>query len=85
MGCYYGHLIERHSFGSSRLQLSGAAGAQGLHKLSPMFPHDPAVTFNDFKSPGNVLEYDALAETLAASAPDDDSTSEFTCATVGSH
>jgi translation initiation factor eIF-2B subunit beta len=52
---------------------------QGLHKLSPMFPHDPAVTFNDFKSPGNVLEYDALAETLAASRPDDDSTSEFTC------
>jgi hypothetical protein len=45
-----------------------------------MFPHDPAVTFNDFKSPGNVLEYDALAETLAASRPDDDSTSEFTCA-----
>ena len=52
---------------------------QGLHKLSPMFPHDPAVTFNDFKSPGSVLEYDALAETLAASRPDDDSTSEFTC------
>jgi hypothetical protein len=49
-----------------------------------MFPHDPAVTFNDFKSPGNVLEYDALAETLAASAPDDDSTSEFTCAAARS-
>lgn len=55
------------------------ASLQGLHKLSPMFPHDPAVTFNDFKSPGEVLEYDALAETLAAARPDDDSTSEFTC------
>ena len=21
----------------------------GLHKLSPLFPHDPSVTFNDFK------------------------------------
>ena len=21
----------------------------GLHKLSPLFPHDPALTFNDFK------------------------------------
>lgn len=56
--------------------------AQGLHKLSPMFPHDPAVTFNDFKSPGDVLEYDALAETLAAARPDDDSTAEFTCAFI---
>ena len=23
----------------------------GLHKLSPLFPHDPALTFNDFKVP----------------------------------
>jgi len=22
----------------------------GLHKLSPLFPHDPSVTFNDFKA-----------------------------------
>lgn len=21
----------------------------GLHKLSPLFPHDPSITFNDFK------------------------------------
>lgn len=21
----------------------------GLHKLSPLFPHDPSVTFNDFR------------------------------------
>ena len=21
----------------------------GLHKLSPLFPHDPAITFNEFK------------------------------------
>jgi len=52
----------------------------GLHKLSPMFPHDPAVTFNEFKSPGDVLEYDAIAETLAAGRPDDDSGCEATCA-----
>lgn len=23
----------------------------GLYKLSPLFPHDPIVTFNDFKVP----------------------------------
>ena len=22
----------------------------GLHKLSPLFPHDPSLTFNDFKA-----------------------------------
>ena len=21
----------------------------GLHKLSPLFPHDPSITFNDFR------------------------------------
>ncbi|KAF8063033.1 eif2b2 [Scenedesmus sp. PABB004] len=34
----------------------------GLHKLSPLFPHDPDVTFNDFQSPGEVVDFDVLAE-----------------------
>ena len=54
----------------------------GLHKLSPLFPHDPNVTFNDFKSPGGVVEYDALAETLSAPRADDDAAAESTCGSV---
>ncbi|KAI8470531.1 MAG: nagb/rpia/CoA transferase-like protein [Monoraphidium minutum] len=34
----------------------------GLHKLSPLFPHDPDVTFNEFKSPAEVADFDVLAE-----------------------
>ena len=28
----------------------------GLHKLSPLFPHDPSVTFNDFKVGASTLQ-----------------------------
>lgn len=38
----------------------------GLHKLSPWFPHDPDVTFNDFCSPAGVVDFDVLAEAFAA-------------------
>ncbi|GBF88924.1 translation initiation factor eIF-2B subunit beta [Raphidocelis subcapitata] len=34
----------------------------GLHKLSPLFPHDPDVAFNEFKSPADVVDFDVLAE-----------------------
>ena len=30
----------------------------GIYKLSPHFPHEPGVTFNDFKEPSDVLPYD---------------------------
>jgi len=40
----------------------------GLHKLSPLFPHDPEVGLNDFKSPAAVLDFDAVAEAYAAAA-----------------
>lgn len=36
----------------------------GLYKLSPLFPHDPIVTFNDFKSSADVIDYEVLAEPL---------------------
>ena len=36
----------------------------GLHKLSPLYPHDPDVTFNEFKSPAAVVDYDVVAEPL---------------------
>eukprot|EP00878_Enallax_costatus_P004879 GHUV01005133.1.p1 GENE.GHUV01005133.1~~GHUV01005133.1.p1 ORF type:complete len:431 (+),score=110.28 GHUV01005133.1:264-1556(+) len=36
----------------------------GLHKLSPLFPHDPDVTFNDFQSPGCMVDFDVLAESF---------------------
>ncbi|WIA19964.1 hypothetical protein OEZ85_005842 [Tetradesmus obliquus] len=36
----------------------------GLHKLSPLFPHDPDVTLNDFQSPGQVVDFDVLAESF---------------------
>lgn len=37
----------------------------GMYKLSPVFPHEPGVTFNDFKEPSDVLPYTDGA-TLAA-------------------
>lgn len=36
----------------------------GLHKLSPLFPHDPDVTYNDFQSPGALVDFDVLAESF---------------------
>lgn len=38
----------------------------GLHKLSPLFPHDPDVTLNDFRSPADVVDAGVLAEAYAA-------------------
>jgi translation initiation factor eIF-2B subunit beta len=29
----------------------------GIYKLSPVFPHEPGVTFNDFKDPADILPY----------------------------
>ncbi|BDA45541.1 probable translation initiation factor eIF-2B subunit beta [Coccomyxa sp. Obi] len=40
----------------------------GLHKLSPLFPHDPSITFNDFKSPSDVMDFSMVAEVLDAEA-----------------
>ena len=37
----------------------------GLHKLSPLFPHDPDVTLNDLKSPAQLLDFDAIADSLS--------------------
>eukprot|EP00195_Chlamydomonas_chlamydogama_P013700 CAMPEP_0202895266 /NCGR_PEP_ID=MMETSP1392-20130828/4501_1 /ASSEMBLY_ACC=CAM_ASM_000868 /TAXON_ID=225041 /ORGANISM="Chlamydomonas chlamydogama, Strain SAG 11-48b" /LENGTH=487 /DNA_ID=CAMNT_0049580215 /DNA_START=51 /DNA_END=1514 /DNA_ORIENTATION=- len=37
----------------------------GLHKLSPLFPHDPDLAFNDFKSPADVVDFDVVAEAFA--------------------
>eukprot|EP01023_Acetabularia_acetabulum_P053736 TRINITY_DN6023_c0_g1_i13.p1 TRINITY_DN6023_c0_g1~~TRINITY_DN6023_c0_g1_i13.p1 ORF type:complete len:406 (-),score=64.84 TRINITY_DN6023_c0_g1_i13:86-1303(-) len=34
----------------------------GLQKLSPLFPHDPHLMFNDFKPTANVVDYDVEAE-----------------------
>lgn len=36
----------------------------GMHKLSPLFPHDPDVNFNEFKSPAGIVNYDVIAEPL---------------------
>ena len=33
----------------------------GIYKLSPNFPHEPGVSFNDFKDPSAVLPYSDLA------------------------
>jgi len=38
----------------------------GLHKLSPLFPHDPDVTLNELRSPAQLLDFDALADSLPA-------------------
>jgi translation initiation factor eIF-2B subunit beta len=49
----------------------------GIYKLSPHFPHEPGVTFNDFKEPSDILPYSdeaALAAQMAtatASGGDD--------------
>ncbi|KAL6745895.1 nagb/rpia/CoA transferase-like protein [Haematococcus lacustris] len=34
----------------------------GLHKLSPLFPHDPDLSFNEFRSPAEVVDLDVVAE-----------------------
>eukprot|EP01025_Chloroclados_australasicus_P046169 TRINITY_DN5092_c0_g1_i4.p2 TRINITY_DN5092_c0_g1~~TRINITY_DN5092_c0_g1_i4.p2 ORF type:complete len:423 (-),score=64.03 TRINITY_DN5092_c0_g1_i4:140-1408(-) len=34
----------------------------GLQKLSPLFPHDPYMIFNDFKPASDVVDYDVQAE-----------------------
>ena len=39
----------------------------GMHKLSPLFPHDPDVNFNDFKSPAALVSYDVMSEPLQSS------------------
>lgn len=36
----------------------------GLHKLSPIFPHDPDVTLNELRSPSELLDFDAIADSL---------------------
>ena len=36
----------------------------GLHKLSPLFPHDPDISFNEFRSPAGIINYDVMAEPL---------------------
>ena len=38
----------------------------GLHCLSPLFPHDPALATNDFGDPGDVLDYASLPVAQAA-------------------
>eukprot|EP00887_Chlorella_sp_A99_P005916 scaffold29.g5916.t1 len=43
----------------------------GMFKLSPLFPHEPGVTFNDFKDPSDILpssDQAVLAPFLAAAA-----------------
>lgn len=34
----------------------------GLHKLSPLFPHAPGVSFNDLKSPSGIVGFDVVAD-----------------------
>ena len=41
----------------------------GMHKLSPLFPHDPDVNFNEFKSPAALVSYDVMSEPLQSSSP----------------
>uniref|UniRef100_A0A7S3R8N0 Translation initiation factor eIF2B subunit beta n=1 Tax=Dunaliella tertiolecta TaxID=3047 RepID=A0A7S3R8N0_DUNTE len=36
----------------------------GLHKLSPQFPHDPDLLYNDFRGPAEVADCDMLAQGL---------------------
>jgi translation initiation factor eIF-2B subunit beta len=43
----------------------------GIYKLSPLFPHEPGVTFNEFKDPSLILPYQdqaVLAADLVAAA-----------------
>lgn len=45
----------------------------GIYKLSPLFPHEPEFTFNDFKNPADILPYQdpaALAGELGAARED---------------
>ncbi|KAL4530222.1 hypothetical protein Ndes2526B_g04973 [Nannochloris sp. 'desiccata'] len=47
----------------------------GIYKLSPHFPHEPGVTFNDFREPSDVLPYNdeaALAAQMATAAADEE-------------
>ena len=34
----------------------------GLHKLTPLFPYDPEVTMNDYRSPQEVVDADVVGE-----------------------
>eukprot|EP00873_Tetraselmis_striata_P033444 jgi/Tetstr1/453708/TSEL_040664.t1 len=34
----------------------------GLHKLSPLFPHSPDISFNDLTSPASMVGFDVVAE-----------------------
>ncbi|KAG2485720.1 hypothetical protein HYH03_015604 [Edaphochlamys debaryana] len=34
----------------------------GLHKLSPLFPTDPDLLYNEFKGPADVIDFDILGE-----------------------
>lgn len=40
----------------------------GSHALSPLFPHDPALAFNELVSPGAALGFAAVADAAAAAA-----------------
>jgi len=40
----------------------------GSHALSPLFPHDPALAFNELASPGAALGFAAVADAAAAAA-----------------
>lgn len=40
----------------------------GLHKLSPLFPHQPEVRLNEFGCPASVLGLDMLADAFAVQA-----------------
>jgi translation initiation factor eIF-2B subunit beta len=43
----------------------------GIYRLSPLFPHEPGVTFNEFKDPSDILPYQdqaVLAADLAGAA-----------------
>lgn len=42
----------------------------GLHKLSPLFPHDPNINFNDFRAPAEVIDFDVVAEAFPADLED---------------
>ncbi|KAG1654754.1 hypothetical protein FOA52_003668 [Chlamydomonas sp. UWO 241] len=38
----------------------------GLHKLSPLFPTDPDLTYNDFRSPAAVADFDVMGEAFSS-------------------
>ena len=38
----------------------------GLHKLSPLFPHDPSVTFNDFRvTPLDMQQHSSVVDRMS--------------------